>query len=158
MNENQSQNKFADGAKYTIHFEKNWRGTWSEMEQASLSTGTVVQSGSLVTLPVEILVCIAAFLSIREKITIRCVSKTLRSVSEVASLWEDFTWSRYASRDEKLLEHVLRMFGKHVKRIHFADHITPPKLEVMLKFCKNVVHLSLPSFQSYIGTLRNWRR
>ena len=58
-------------------------------------------------------------------------------------------WSRYAPRDEKLaiyrLKHVFKTFGKYVKRIHFANYITPSKLEVMLKFCKNVIHLSLPS-------------
>ena len=38
------------------------------------------------------------------------------------------------------------MFGKHIKRFHLTDHIAPSKLQVMLKFCKNVIHLSLPSF------------
>ena len=115
------------------------------MEQASRS-GTVVQS-TLVTLPVEVLVYIFSFLSTRDKVRIRCISKTLRSVGEVPSLWEDFIWSRYAPRDEKLLKHILKTFGKHIKRIHVSDHIAPSKLEVMLKFCKNVIHLSLPSFK-----------
>ena len=110
------------------------------MEQAS-----VVQS-TLVSLPVEVLVHIFSFLSTRDKVRIRCISKTLRSVGEVPSLWEDFIWSRYAPRDEKLLKHILKTFGKHIKRIQFDDHIAPSKLEMMVKFCKNVIHLSLPSF------------
>ena len=114
------------------------------MEQASRS-GTV--QSTLVTLPVEVLVYIFSFLSTRDKVRIRCISKTLRSVGEVPSLWEDFIWSRYAPRDEKLLKHILKTFGKHIKRIHISDHIAPSKLEVMLKFCKNVIHLSLPSFE-----------
>ena len=114
------------------------------MERATLSR-TVVQS-TLATLPVEVLVYIFSFLSTRDRVRVRCISKILRSVSEVPSLWEDFSWSRYAPRDEKILKHILKTFGKHIKRIHFAGHIAPSKLEVMLKFCKNVVHLSLPSF------------
>ena len=125
------------------------------MEQAS-GSGTVVQS-TLVTLPVEVLVYIFSFLSTRDKVRIRCISKSLRSVSEVPSLWEDFIWSRYyAPRDEKLLKHVLKTFGKYIKRIHFADHIAPSKLEVMLKFCKNVIHLNLPSF--YYGNFEKLER
>ena len=115
------------------------------MENGSHSE-TVVQN-SLSTLCVEVLVHIVSFLPTREKIRIRYVSKTLRSISEVPSLWEDFIWSHYAPRDEKILKHVLKIVGKCIKRIHFSDHIAPSKLEAMLKSCKNVLHLSLPSFQ-----------
>ena len=115
------------------------------MEQTNQvsSSGTVVRS-SLATLPVEVLVYIFSFLSTHDKVRIRCISKTLRSTSEVPSLWEEFIWSRYTPRDEKLLKYIFKMFGKHIKRIHFSDHIAPSKLEVMLKYCKNVTHLSLP--------------
>ena len=111
------------------------------MEQVSRS-GTV----TLVTLPVEVLVYIFSFLPTRDKVRIRCTSITLRSVGEVPSLWEDFIWSHYSPRDEKLLKNVLKTFGKHIKRIHFADHIAPTKVGVMLNYCKNVIHVSLPSY------------
>ena len=114
------------------------------MERTSHS-GANIQS-SLVILPVEVLVYIVSFLSTRDKVIIRCVSKSLRSVSEVSSLWERFVWTRYTPRDEKIIKHVLKIFGKDIKKFHFADHVAPSKLEVMLKHCKNVVHLSLPSF------------
>jgi len=117
------------------------------MEQTSHST--IVQNTSqstLLNLPLEVLVFIVSFLPTREKVKIRCVSKSLHSVSEVPSLWEEFIWSHYhASRDEKLLKYLLKMFGKHIKRFHFADKIPPSKLMVMLKFCRNVAELSLPS-------------
>ena len=120
------------------------------MEQAS-SSRTFVKS-SLVTLPVEVLVYILSFLSTPDKVRIRCTSKILRTVGKVPSLWEDFIWSRYASRDEKLLDHTLKAIGKNIKRIHFAG---PPiamdasKLQAMLKFCVNLIHLSLPLFDLY---------
>ena len=116
----------------------------SLMEGTSHSSETILNT--LVTLPIEVLVHIVSFLPTRDKVRIRCISRKLRSISEVPSLWEDFIWSRYAPRDEKLLKHVLRLFGKHVKHFHFAGHIAPSEIEVMLKHCKNVIHLSLPSF------------
>ena len=112
------------------------------MEQASRYEGVI----SLIALPVEVLVYIISFLSAREKVKIRCVSKRLRSACEIPTLWEEFVWSHYAPRDEKLLKTVLKTFGQHIKKLHFADHIAPSKLQVMLKSCKNVIHLSVPSF------------
>ena len=117
------------------------------MEQASCSYDAVTARITLIALPMEVLVYIISFLSIREKVGIRCVSKTLRCASEVPSLWEEFTWSCYAPRDGILLKSALKTFGKHIRIFHFADHIAPSKLQVMLKFCKNVIHLSLPSFK-----------
>ena len=117
------------------------------MEQASCSYDAVTARITLIALPVEVLVYIISFLFTREKVGIRCVSKTLRSASEVPSLWEEFIWSCYAPRDDILLKSALKTFGKHIKIFHFADHIAPSKLQVMLKFCKNVIHLSLPSFK-----------
>ena len=119
------------------------------MEQTSKQTSnseTVVQS-TLVTLPVEVLVCICSFLGTSDLVRIRCVSKSLRCVTEIPSLWETFIWSGYAPRDDKLLKHVLKVFEKHIKRVYFADHIAPSKLQLMLWSCKNVVQLSLPSFR-----------
>ena len=116
------------------------------MEQALCSYDAVTARITLIALPVEVLVYIISFLATREKVGIRCVSKTLRCACEVPSLWEEFIWSRYTPRDDILLESVLKTFGKHIKIFHFADHIAPSKLQVMMKLCKNVIHLSLPSF------------
>ena len=111
------------------------------MDQTSLS----IQS-SLIFLPVEVLLYIVSFLSTRDIATIRFVSKSLRSISEIPSLWEVFIWSHYAPCDDKLLKHLLRTFGKHIRRFNFTDHIAPSKLQLVLGMCKNVMHLSLPSF------------
>ena len=84
-----------------------------QTNQAS-SSGTVVQ-GSLATLPVEVLVYIFSFLSTRDKVRIRCISKALRSTSEVPSLWEEFIWSRYTPRDEKLLKYIIKCLENTLK-------------------------------------------
>lgn len=112
------------------------------MEQPSNSAGTVTQS-TLITLPVEVLVYIVSFLCTRGKVKIRYVCKRLRFISDVPSLWEEFTWLGYEQRDDRLLKSVLKVLGRHVKRLHFADHVAPSRLEGMLKFCKNVTHLSI---------------
>ena len=75
------------------------------MEQISCYEA-VTSRITLIALPVEVLVYIISLLSTREKVEIRCVSKVLRSVSEVPSLWEELVWSHYAPHDEKLLKSV----------------------------------------------------
>ena len=118
------------------------------MEENSLSGRRVVVKDTLITLPIEMLVYICSFMSVRDVVKIRCVSKILRYVGETPSLWKTFIWSMYPPRDSELLEHVLKMFGQYIKQFHFAD-VPPSKLEVMLKLCKNVTHLSLPRFTYY---------
>ena len=116
------------------------------MEQNSHSGHRVIQN-TLITLPMEMLVYICSFLSVRDVVKIRCVSKILRYVGETPSLWKTFIWSIYPPRDGDLLEHVLKMFGQHIRQFHFAD-VPLSKLE-LLRFCKNVTHLSLPRFTYY---------
>ena len=63
------------------------------------------------------------------------------------SLWKEFIRSRYhAPLDEKLLGYVIKMSGKHFKKFYFADHIGPSTIQLLLKYCKNVIHLRLLSF------------
>ena len=121
------------------------------MDQTSLSV-----QGSLVNLPVEVLLYIVSFLSTRDIAKIRFVSRSLRSISEIPSLWEVFIWSHYAPRDDKLLKHLLRTFGKHIRTFNFTDHIAPSKLQLMLGMCKNVMHLSLPSF-TYVANFDKFK-
>ena len=121
------------------------------MDQTSLSV-----QGSLVNLPVEVLLYIVSFLSTRDIARIRFVSRSLRSISEIPSLWEVFVWSNYAPRDDKLLKHLLRTFGKHIRRFNFTDHIAPSKLQLMLRMCKNVMQLSLPSF-TYVANFDKFK-
>ena len=94
-------------------------------------------------------------MSVRDIVKIRCVSKIFRRVSETPTLWKIFTWSLNPPCNNEFLEYVLKMFGEHIKKFHFAD-VTPSRLEVLLKFCKNVTHLHLPTFSYYneIGKLK----
>ena len=104
---------------------------------------------TLVSLPPEVLKHILSFLSTYDKVRIRCVSKTLRCVSEIPSLWESFIWLRYVPRSDVLLEHALKRFGEHIKRLHFTDYVAPSNLQLMVMLCKNVMHLSLPGLTYY---------
>ena len=126
------------------------------MKQSGHSDHEVDAHNTLVTLPIEILVYICSFLSVRDIVKIRCVSKILRRVSETPTLWKTFTWSLNPPCNSEFLEYVLKLFGEHIKKFHFAD-VTPSRLEVLLKFCKNVTDLHLPSFTYYneVGKLKN---
>ena len=122
------------------------------MAQKSSQSHTEVDLQSkltLVTLPPEVLKHILSFLSTYDKVRIRCVSKTLRCVSEIPLLWESFIWLRYAPRYDILLEHALKKFGEHIKRLHFTDDVARLNLQLMVKLCKNVMHLSLPGLTYY---------
>ena len=103
---------------------------------------------NLVTLPTEVLKYIVSFLPTRDIARIRCVSKVLRAISEIPSLWETFVWSYYTPRDDELLEYIIKTFGEDIKKIRFTDDVAPSKLVGMLQYCKNVIHLSLPTFDN----------
>ena len=103
------------------------------------------QSVSFLSLPVELLVYIMSFLpTIRDKVKLRYVSRTLRVVSETPSLWRESVWPLYHRREKRSVMNVLKACGDHIKRLMFPDHVTPPTLISMLSHCKNVTHLSLP--------------
>ena len=99
---------------------------------------------TLMTIPVEIIVHIISLLSTRDKIRIRCVSRSLRTICEIPLLWKEFSWSWYTPRNDISLMCVFKMFGKHIENFYFADNIAPSKLEVMLMYCKNLKQLSVP--------------
>ena len=96
-------------------------------------------------LPMELLVYIVSFLgSFRDKVKLRYVSRTLRSVSETPTLWRVFEWPYYDDREEFCVNNVLKMCGKHVRMISIPNHVTPSKLVEMMHHCTGVTHLSLP--------------
>ena len=99
----------------------------------------------LLILPTELLVYIVSFLgSVRDKVKLRYVSRTLRSVIETPSLWRKFEWPYYDDREKCCVNNLLKACGKYVRMVSFPDHVTPSKLMEMLQYCRGVTHLSLP--------------
>ena len=101
---------------------------------------------NLLSLPTELLVYIVSFLSsLRDRVKLRYVSRWLRCViEETPSLWKEFVWPYYDSRDECSVKEVLKVCGEHVKVLSFPSSRVPSLVE-MLQYCSNVQHLSLPS-------------
>ena len=62
---------------------------------------------SLDSLPTELLVYIASFLPTRDKAKLRYVSRRLQSVGDVSSLWSEFVWPQYDSREEVCVKNLL---------------------------------------------------
>ena len=119
---------------------------------------------NLVALPTELLLHIFTYLAtdIRDLVKIRYVSRTLRVACETPSLWRDFTWSQFDSREERCIRSLLKSCGKYIKRLSFPDHIMPSKLASMLKCCNNLIQLSIPTSSlsadqlgKAIGPIRN---
>jgi len=126
-----------------------------------------VTSNTLFTLPVELLVYIFAFLdTARDKAKLRYVSRGLRNAVETPSLWSEFVWPYYDSREEHCVCNLLKSCGGSMKLLSFSDHVPPPiKLVSVLQNCNNVMELSLPTTKldikqlgkavQYMGRLHN---
>ena len=69
--------------------------------------------------PTELLVYIFSFLhAVHDKVTLFYVSKRIRSVIEVPSLWrEPFMWSYYESGEELCISNLLKACGRYVKTL-----------------------------------------
>ena len=102
---------------------------------------------NLLTLPIELLVYIISFLSsLHDRVNLRYVSRWLRCVvEETPSLWKEFVWPYYNSHGKCIVKALLKMCGKHVKVLSFPYCRGPSTPIVMLQYCSNVQHVSLPS-------------
>ena len=102
---------------------------------------------NLLSLPTELLVYIISFLSsLRDRVKLRYVSKCLRCVIEgTPSLWKEFVWPYYDSREKCSVKEVLKVCGQHIKVLSFPNSRVPSTLIEILQYCSNVQHLSLPS-------------
>ena len=105
----------------------------------------VDKSLHLLCLPVELLVCIMNFLPAAcDRVKLRYVSRTLRTVSEAPLLWGEFVWPLFDRRDERSVMSVLKTCGDCIKRLVFPDHVTLSILIEMLSHCNDVTELRLP--------------
>ena len=101
---------------------------------------------SLVALPTELLVYIISFLAnVRDIAKLLYVSRRLRSVSEIPSLWKECIWPHLDTSEERCAKNVLKSCGQYIRRLSFPDHVAPSKLTVMLRHCSNLVKLSIPT-------------
>jgi len=85
------------------------------------------------------------------------VSRRLRSISETPSLWREFVWTDCNHREEKQLYNVLKIYGTHIRRLSFPQHVVQPvtratltfvnglEMVKMLQYCNNLTHLNLPT-------------
>ena len=112
---------------------------------------------NLLTLPTELLVYIISFLSsLRDRVKLRYVSRWLRIViEETPSLWKEFVWPYYNSREECSVKEVLKVCGQHIKILSFPNSRVSSTLVEMLQYCCNVQHLGLPSTKLDPEQLRN---
>jgi len=101
---------------------------------------------NILSLPVEMLVYIMSFLrTARDLVQLRYVSRRLRAATDTPSLWNEFVWPLYHSREERSVMNVLKDFGWHIKRLAFPNHVAQSKLLEMINRCRNVTHLTLPA-------------
>ena len=101
---------------------------------------------SILHLPAEMLVFIISFLSSRDVVTLRYVSKNLRVFTEVPSLWTKFSWPYYRSCEEASVIEILKVCGNHIQQLSFTnDHYLTSKLccDLILTNCANVINLTL---------------
>jgi len=111
-----------------------------------------------VTLPNELIVLIISFLTtVRDKVSLRCVSKRLRSICETPILWRTFEWPCYEDRDceELCLQSVLKSCGEYVQLLSFPDHVPPSKLVNLLDYSRNVMQLNIPMTKLDVGQAKS---
>ena len=101
-------------------------------------------TANLITLPAELVVYIMSFLIIHDRIRLRYVSRRLRSVSEVAALWNEFVWPYFERRDEHFVSGTLKACGEHVKQLIIRINMPSAKLVWVTENCVNVTELCLP--------------
>ena len=98
-------------------------------------------------LPIELLVYIFSLLpTSRDIVRLRYVSRKIRSISETSTLWKNFLWPWYDSREERSVNEVLKACGTHIKRLIFPGvsiGMAPSTAIKFLQHCCNVTEINL---------------
>ena len=98
-------------------------------------------------LPIELLVYIFSFLpTSRDIVRLRYVSRKIRSISETSTLWKNFLWPWYDSREERSVNEVLKACGTHIKRLTFpgvSRGMAPSTAIKLVQHCCNVTEITL---------------
>ena len=106
---------------------------------------------ALVDLPIELPVCIISFVSARDRMKMRYVSQQLRAAVDIPSLWRNFTWPHFDSREERSIRSLFKSCGRHVRQLSFPDLVIPVE---SLQHCGNIIRLSLPSVKLSLDQTR----
>ena len=92
------------------------------MEQNIAAQQAIKPLRRLEELPIELLVYIFSLLpTSRDIVRLRYVSRKIRSISETSTLWKNFLWPQYDSREERSVNEALKVCGTHIKRLTFLD-------------------------------------
>ena len=110
---------------------------------------------NMLTLPTELLVFIVSFLSFRDIVKLRYVSRRLRSVCETPSLLlRELIWPHLDVNRERRVKSLLKSSGRYVKRLSFPYCVPLAKLKAVLQHCNNIVELSIPNSKLNCDQLR----
>ena len=96
----------------------------------------------LLTLPIKVVVYIILFIDTRDRVKLRYVSRRLRSVCEIPSLWREFIWPYLGVHEKHCVKSVLKSCGRFIEQLSFPNHVMPSMSA--LRYCTNLVELSLP--------------
>ena len=117
------------------------------MEQ-NIAVQQVIKSlRRLEELPIELLVYIFSLLpASRDIVRLRYVSRKIRNISETSTLWKNFLWPWYDSREERSVNEVLKACGTHIKRLNFpgvSRGMVPSTAIQLVQHCCNVTEITL---------------
>ena len=116
----------------------------TEPNSKSGSKSNSVAKSLLDSVPTELLIKIFSYMTTRDKVTMRYVSRKFRDATKTPSMWKEFVWPNYEPHHVCIVSNVLKEHGEHVRRIFFPAHVTPTKVLEMARCCTKVTHLSLP--------------
>ena len=117
------------------------------MEQNIAARQAMKPLRRLEELPIELLVYIfSLFSTSRDLVRLRYVSRKIRSISETSTLWKNFLWPWYDSREERSVNEVLKACGTHIKRLTFpgvSRGMASPTAIQLVQHCCNVTEITL---------------
>ena len=117
------------------------------MEQNIAAKQTIKPLRRLEGLPIELLVYIFSLLpTSRDLVRLQYMSRKIRSISETSTLWKNFLWSWYDSREERNVNEVLKACRAHIKRLTFPGDsrgMAPSTAIQLVQHCCNVTEITL---------------
>ena len=82
----------------------------------------------------------------RDLVRLQYVSRKIKSINETSTLWKNFLWPWYDSREERSVNEVLKACGTHIKRLTFpgvSRGMAPSTAIQLVQHCCNVTEITL---------------